>query len=43
MRDASSASYVDLNYSINIITGWKDALQKYKDGIYVDASSSLTS
>jgi hypothetical protein len=42
MRDSSNAAYVDLSYSPNKITGWINAVDKYRLGIYEDASAGLT-
>ncbi len=42
MRDSSSDKYVDLSISTGVINGWINAMEKYRLGIYVDASSALT-
>ena len=44
MRDITkTATYVDLAILTNKITGWINATEKYKQGIYVDSSPSLSS
>lgn len=42
MRDSSNSAYVNLSYSIGKINGWLNAIEKYRIGVYVDASPGLT-
>lgn len=42
MFDNTLSTYVDLNYSLNKISSWITAMEQYRLGIYVDASSALT-
>lgn len=41
MRDNTKSTYLNLNASIDKINGWITAMQKYKSGIYVDASNTI--
>lgn len=42
MRDSSKSTYVNLTYSPNKITGWINAIDNYRTGIYDDADEGLT-
>lgn len=43
MRDATKlGTYINLAFSTGKITGWINAAEKYKQGIYVDADTGLT-
>jgi hypothetical protein len=42
MRNTSHEKYVDLSHSTGIINGWITAMEKYRLGIYIDASTALT-
>lgn len=41
-QDSSKATYVNLEDPIDRITGWSEAMEKYRLGIYVDALPSLS-
>lgn len=43
MRNSSSSSYVDLTTSTGKVSGWMAAMLNFRDGIYDDAPSTLTS
>jgi hypothetical protein len=38
----SSTNYVDLSISTAKLTGWISAIEKYKDGVYVDSNPAET-
>ena len=42
MTNSSFSTYVDMTASPTKINGWINAMKKYQSGIYVDASSGLT-
>ena len=43
MRDSTKSTYVDPLFSTNKITGWINAMEQYRLGVYADADAALTS
>ena len=41
MQQSANSQYVNINSAPTKIIGWMNAMSKYGDGVYVDATSSV--